>query len=239
MLGSIYVRVQDKENAKVIAERLVRRHPDSMTAIKLAGRAYWLNMEWGTWQSLLDANLQYRPNDRDLLLESANEAEAESDFPRARRTLHRILATGKGIAEDYNQYAWLSLFGDQVDEDAVAASQQAVLLTKNNNYAYLHTLACLNAANGQTAEARQLLLEAMSVAGLEEPDGATWFGFGRIYEQYGLTNAAIKAYRRVDDAACQVNNDSPRSLFPKNGVLRNYPCQPELSWATVRDAGPI
>ena len=92
----------------------------------------------------------------------------------------------------------LSLFDDQVDDQALAAAQQANLLSKNDNYAYLHTLACLNAARGETAEARQLLLEAMSSGHLEEPNGAIWYGFGRIYEQYGLYDAAANAYKRVE-----------------------------------------
>ena len=95
-------------------------------------------------------------------------------------------------------YAWLSLFEDNVDDQALAAAQQANLLSKNSNYAYLHTLACLNAARGETAEARQLLLEAMSTGNLEEPNSAIWYGFGRIYEKYDVYDAAAAAYQRVE-----------------------------------------
>jgi hypothetical protein len=63
---------------------------------------------------------------------------------------------------------------------------------------------------GRTAEARQLLLQAMSVAGLEEPDSSIWYGFGRIYEQYGLNDAAIGAYRRVEMPA---GNLDPADTF--------------------------
>lgn len=38
----------------------------------------------------------------------------------------------------------------------------------------------------------------MSAANLAEPDGAIWFGFGLIYEQYGIPNAAVAAYRHVE-----------------------------------------
>src|SRR5260370_32526178 len=77
-------------------------------------------------------------------------------------------------------------------------SQQANLLRKNNNYAYLHTLACLDAARGETAEARQLLLEAMSTGNMEEPNSAIWYGFGRIYEQYGCYDASPAAYPPIE-----------------------------------------
>lgn len=197
LLASMYLRVGDRANAKLVAERLLHGHPDSMTAIRFAGKAYKLNTEWEAWRSLVEARLKRQPNDRSLLLESANEAAAEGDFTQARKALHSILASGNGTAEDYNQYAWLSLFVAQVDDDALAAAQQATLLSKNSNSSYLHTLACLDAARGQTAEARQLLLEAMSRGAMEEPNGVIWYGFGRIYEQYGLMDAAARAYRRV------------------------------------------
>jgi tetratricopeptide (TPR) repeat protein len=198
LLATIYLRAEDSVHAKLISQQLFDRQPDSATAVGLAGQAYSLTKDWAVWRSLLDARIQRHPNDRFLLLQSAAEAEAEGDFPRARRAFRIILDSGNALADDYNMYAWLSLFDDQVDDQALAAAQQANLLSKNDSYAYLHTLACLNAARGETAEARQLLLEAMSSGHLEEPNGAIWYGFGRIYEQYGLYDAAANAYKRVE-----------------------------------------
>lgn len=198
LLASIYLRVPDATNAKLVTEQLLHRQPDSVTAVSLAGSAYKLTADWAAWKSLLDAQLQRHANDRSLLLQSAAEAEAEGDFPRARRALGIILNGGNALADDYNRFAWLSLLDDKVDDQAIAAAQQATLLSKSSNYAYLYTLACLDAARGETAEARQLLLEAMSSGSLEEPNSAIWYGFGRIYEQYGLYIAAANAYKRVE-----------------------------------------
>ena len=77
------------------------------------------------------------------------------------------------------------------------AAQQAKLMGKNAVSAYLKTAAWVAAGLGNTAEARALLLEAMEAANLEEPDGDVWYGFGRIYEQYGVNDAAVTAYQRV------------------------------------------
>jgi hypothetical protein len=158
LLASIYLRAEDGTNAKLISQQLLDRHSNSATAVTLIGRAYSLTKSWSAWKSLLEARLQLHPNDRSVLLETAAEAEAEGDFPRARRAFRIILDSGNTLADDYNLYAWLSLFDEQVDDQALEAAQQANLLSKNNNYAYLHTLACLDAARGETAEARQLLL---------------------------------------------------------------------------------
>jgi tetratricopeptide (TPR) repeat protein len=198
LLATIYLRAEDSTRAKLISQTLLDRQPDSATAVDLAGRAYSLAKDWAAWKSLLDARLQRHPDDRNLLLQSAAEAEAEGDFPRARRAFRIVLDSGHALVGDYNMYAWLSLFEDSVDDQALAAAQQANLLSKNNDYASLHTLACLDAARGETAEARQLLLEAMSSGHLEEPNSAIWYGFGRIYEQYGVYDAAAAAYKRVE-----------------------------------------
>jgi tetratricopeptide (TPR) repeat protein len=197
LLASIYIQVDDAANAKLISQQLLLRHPGSTAAISLAGRAYGLSKDWASWKSLVDAALAKRPNDRNLLLQSAAEATAAGDLSRARRARRVILDSGHAVAEDYNMYAWLSLFEDHVDDQALEAAQQAVLLSKNSNYAFLHTLACLNAARGATAEARQLLLESMTAHNLEEPDSSIWYGFGRIFEQYGEIDAATSAYKRV------------------------------------------
>jgi tetratricopeptide (TPR) repeat protein len=198
LLASIYLRAEDGTNAKLISQQLLNRHSDSATAVALTGQAYSLTKSWSAWKSLLDPRLQTHPNDRSLLLQTAAEAEAEGDLPRARRAFRTLLDSGNALADDYNMYAWLSLFDEQVDDQALEAAQQANLLSKNSNYAYLHTLACLDAARGETAEARQLLLEAMSTGNLEVPNSAIWYGFGRIYEQYGVYDAAAAAYQRVE-----------------------------------------
>jgi tetratricopeptide (TPR) repeat protein len=189
---------EDSVAARLTSQRLLARQPDSITAVMLAGRAYGLTKDWVSWKALLATHLQDHPNDRGLLLQEAAEAEAEGDFSRARRAFRTILDGGHALADDYNMYAWLSLFVGTVDDQAFAAAQQANLLTRNSNYAYLHTLACVSAAQGKTAQARQLLLEAMISGYMDEPNGAIWYGFGRIYEQYGVYDAARAAYNRVE-----------------------------------------
>lgn len=184
-----------------MTRRLLDREPDSTAVVTLAGHAYALTKNWAAWKSLLTARLQKHPEDRALLFQSVAEAEAEGDIPHARQALQSILDSGHGLSEDYNLYAWLSLFDKTVDDKALDAAQQVNMTTKDSNYSYLHTLACLDAARGNTTEARQLLLEAMKAGHLEEPNAAIWYGFGLIYEQYGVNDAALAAYTRVKKEA--------------------------------------
>jgi hypothetical protein len=37
----------------------------------------------------------------------------------------------------------------------------------------------------------------MDAARLGQPNSEVWFGFGAIYEQYGVADAAIDAFRKV------------------------------------------
>ncbi len=197
LLAHIYLHTGDGANAEHTARELLARAPDSDTAIGLLGAAYRLQKNLPAWRTLLESNLQRRPQDSALLKQAATEAEVEGDYTRARRSYASILESGQATSDDSNIYAWLSLFDNSVDEPALAAAQQANLQSKEENPVYLHTLACLNAAVGRVAEARQLLLQEMTFSGLELPDSAAWYGFGRIYEQYGVYDAATAAYRKV------------------------------------------
>lgn len=205
LLASIYLHTEDGPNAKRLTRELLQQYPDSATAIRLAGRADSLLKDWPAWTSMLDSRLAKRPHDRNLIEQQAEQAEAEGDFDRARKSLRTILDSGQALAADYNSYAWLSLFQGTIDTQAVEAAQQANLLTQNSSSAALHTLACVYAAQGKTTEARQFLLQAMSSGNLAEPDSSMWFGFGLIYEQYGFPNAAIAAYRHVGKPEGTIN----------------------------------
>jgi Flp pilus assembly protein TadD len=84
-----------------------------------------------------------------------------------------------------------------VGEDALKAAQHSTEVSKNSTFADLHTLACIYAAEGRTTEARQTLDQAMYAGNQPQPNSEVWFALGLIYEQYGATDAALAAYRRV------------------------------------------
>jgi tetratricopeptide (TPR) repeat protein len=147
---------------------------------------------------MLASHLARHPADRDLLLLEAGAAQVQGKFVDARKTLRTVLDGSEATSSDYNNYSWNALFEKNVDAEAIQAAQQANVLTKNGNFAYLHTLACLYAAQGKTAEAKQVLLQAMTAGNLAAPNPASWFGFGVIYEQYGVKDAAISAFKKIE-----------------------------------------
>jgi transglutaminase-like putative cysteine protease/tetratricopeptide (TPR) repeat protein len=198
LLAHGYFRMGDGPNTKKASEALLKDWPDSNTAILLAGRAYALQRDWPIWNQMLASHLARHPADRDLLLLEAGAAQVQGKFVDARKTLRTVLDGSEATSSDYNNYSWNALFEKNVDAEAIQAAQQANVLTKNGNFAYLHTLACLYAAQGKTAEAKQVLLQAMTAGNLAAPNPASWFGFGVIYEQYGVKDAAISAFKKIE-----------------------------------------
>jgi tetratricopeptide (TPR) repeat protein/transglutaminase-like putative cysteine protease len=198
LLSYAYLRVGDAAHAQSSSQALLAAYPDSPSAIGLAGRAYGLTRNYSAWNAMIASRVARHPDDRELLALSAQEASAEGDFARARKSYRAILDGGQAEVEDYNQYAWLTLFGGPVDAQAVEAAQQANSLTKNANFSILHTLACVYAAQGKAAEARQSLLQGMDSANMSTPSSPAWYALGAIYEDYGLADAARAAYLKVE-----------------------------------------
>jgi Flp pilus assembly protein TadD len=198
LLAQGYVRIGDGPKTRKAADALFSVYPDSATAMRLVGIGDYLNHDWGHWNAMVNAALVKHPTDRDMLTQKAMAQQAQGDFAGARKTLRQVLDTGQATSNDYNSYSWNALFQDKVDSDAIEAAQQANMLSKNASFAELHTLSCLYAAQGKTTESKQVLFQAMAAANLGYPNSEVWYAFGAIYEQYGIQDAAIIAYKKVE-----------------------------------------
>ena len=198
LLATLMGGVEDGPGLREVSAEILTKYPESYVAIDRAGIAARLTKDWSSWNQILASHIAKHPDDEVLLRLKAQFAEDQGDFALTRATEQLVIDKGKGGAGDYNQYAWSGLFDGQVGPEVVKAAQQANMLSNSNSFAELHTLACIYAAVGKTSEARELLLKSMTAANLSEPNSAVWFGFGSIYEQYGVNDAAINAYRKVE-----------------------------------------
>ena len=61
----------------------------------------------------------------------------------------------------------------------------------------LNTLAAIQAARGDLAEARQNMLESMTAGGSEEMRREDWLVYGMIAAGYGLDGVARAAFARI------------------------------------------
>jgi tetratricopeptide (TPR) repeat protein len=198
LLATAAIYAEDPSAGMPAVQRLLAEEPDSLTALRLAGHGYALQGDSASWLKLIGDRLAKKPGDHDLLEQQAAAYEAAHDWKAAQATLQKVLDTGKATAADYNSYAWLGLFHDRLGDDITKAAQQSAQMGKNSSFGELHTLACIDAAQGKTTEAREVLKQAMLAASLSEPNSAVWYALGMIYEQYGAKDAALAAYRKVE-----------------------------------------
>ena len=193
-----YIETENGAALKPIAAEILQKYPDSYEAIELGWKADALLKDWKGMNQLLDEHIAKHPDDETLLRQKSFAAAEQGDFASLRATEQLVIDKGKATSFDYNNSAWSALFDGKVDADVVKNAQQAAMLTNNSEFNELHTLACIYAFQGKTSEARELLLKAMAADNLSEPNSAIWYAFGAIFEQYGINDAAMDAYRKVD-----------------------------------------
>jgi transglutaminase-like putative cysteine protease/tetratricopeptide (TPR) repeat protein len=223
LLATGYRRMNDGPRLKEVSTEILSKYPDSYTAIRLAGNADALLKDWKDWDNMLDTRIAKRSDDENLLRMKVSAQEAQGDFAGSRQTEQKIMDLGKATASDYNSYAWSALFDGKVDADVTKDAQQAVMLSNNASFAEMHTLACIYAYQGKTVEARDLLLKAMKTVNQAVPNPEVWFGFAMIYEKYGLDDAAMEAYSKVEKPDSAILTDSTYLLANQRlQALRNH-----------------
>jgi len=209
-LLSGYDRLDEYDKALTVAAELAREYPESERMFYNQSfdlRALGRSEEADT---LAAARLKRIPDDLAAMRVLVYDATARGDYGRAHALAHDILDKGIAEAQDLNNVAWHSLFTGTVEpsdiEDALKGAQLG-----NNSANILHTLGCVYAEVGKTKEAREVLIQAMDVLNLDEPDENYWYAFGRIAEQYGERDAALANYARVTKPKTSV--EIPESTY--------------------------
>jgi tetratricopeptide (TPR) repeat protein len=191
-----YMATENWSAMRPPCERLLKAYPGSDTALELAGMAYSSLKQWPAWEAALEERKRRTPDDPVVQRLYANFYDMQGQTAKSREALKPLIESGRSTPVDLNGYAWDALFTGKVAQEDVEVAQRAA--TQAKSYAVMHTLACLYAEVGKLNQARQMLLESMEAASMSEPDGAIWYGMGRVAEQYGELDAAASAYARVE-----------------------------------------
>ncbi len=194
-LATAYGQLEEMDRALPVARRLFEAAPDSPTAFRSYVAALAENKQVDEARKLAQARLDKMPNDVDALRMLSLASTNSGDFEAARGHMQQIIDHSRPDAGDYNNLAWNALFTGTAFDQAIEHANQAVSLS--GGWGSIHTLAALYAEAGKSLEARTKLLEAMDTAGHEEPSSVDWYVLGRIAENYGATDAALAAYKRV------------------------------------------
>jgi len=221
-----YSNLEDYTDELAVASELAEQYPDSRRIffarcfdLRRLGRA-------DEADKLAQDRLKATPDDVDAMRALVMNAVAKEDYQTAYDRNKTIVNAAKAEASDLNGMAWQSLFFERAEgpdiETAVKASQLS-----SNNAAILHTLGCLYTEKGQVKQAREVLVHAMDILGLDEPNADYWYALGRIAEQYGENDIAVTDYARVDkpkssfqipDSTYVLAQNRLRSMKLKNAV---------------------
>jgi len=198
LLSRAAITVKDWKLLKEAGTRLLAANPGSDIALQFVVTAGIHNQDWETARKAIAARFARISDDLVAIRMAAFLAEAQGNFAEARKTLRPLIDNHRAEMHDFNQYTWEAIFLGKVTDEDLSILQSAI--NDNSYFPEIHTLACLYAEVGKTKEARELLLRAMDSQGIEEPNEEIWYGFGRIAEDYGLSDVARVLYRRVADA---------------------------------------
>ena len=191
-----YDRLRKYDKGVAVASKLQEQYPESDSAfrwhaffLRAAGRS-------GEADAIAQERLRRTPGDVDALRQMEYDAIAREEFAQAHDIAQRIVKDGKGGTSELNGIAWYSLFAGKPSDSDVDAALKAAQLS-NNAWGILHTLGCLYAEVGKLKESREVLVQAMDSANLDDPDSNFWYAFGRVAEQAGERDLALADYKRV------------------------------------------
>lgn len=195
-LMTAYSSLERWKDVLTVADRLAAKFPASAIAFRQANFALMKLNQQDEIRARGLARLEKIPGDMAALQVLGEHALQHGAYDQAMQYFAGVLDRANAGPGDYNQHAWTSIFAradlDQALEEARQAAGQ-----EPESYAILNTLAVLYAEQGKSSEAREALLQSIEQ---HEDDilGPDWYVVGRIAENYGITDAAIEAYQKVE-----------------------------------------
>jgi transglutaminase-like putative cysteine protease/tetratricopeptide (TPR) repeat protein len=196
ILGALRGAGRD-EDALRLARSLLAADPGSRPAFLVEAAALRKLGRAREIPAAAEAVLARVPDDPDVLSVVAVGQLEAGDLEAAVRTWRRAVVAGRATPMIYNDAAWLLLYREPVAPEALEWARRGVEDEGRTNEASLNTLAAAYAASGRPAEARDVLLESMSVGGMRPLADSDWLVHGWIAEDLGLLDAARAAYARV------------------------------------------
>jgi tetratricopeptide (TPR) repeat protein/transglutaminase-like putative cysteine protease len=179
-------------------ERLFTAYPDSETAMVIYATGLSFGGRAAEAQTIVSKWLEKQPKNAPALRMLTSVAAKTHDYGAAARYAEQIIDKLTPTSEDYNNAAWFEMFAGDLAH-ALDNARRATNDDKATSAAALHTLATVYAETGKNVEARDALLRTLDRAQREQPSSSDWYVLGRLAENYGVADAALAAYKRVED----------------------------------------
>lgn len=196
-LANAYASRKEWKSVVPIAERLLAAYPESESAFTSNVYALSLSGRTADAEALAKSRLAKKPKDDEALRALSTNAAKARDYAAAAKYAEQIVDELSPTQNDYNNAAWFELFVGNVNH-AMENARRATAEESQTSPAALHTLATLYAETGKNIEARDALLRTLDKSRRETPDSSDWYVLGRMAENYGVREAALAAYKRVD-----------------------------------------
>jgi tetratricopeptide (TPR) repeat protein len=192
-----YQTMENWNEMLVVSDRLSAKFPDSAAAFIASAIALTKLDRRDDVHTRALARLQRIPGDNAALNVLGDLALDRGAYEEAVGHYAGVLERANARPNDYNQHAWASVFA-KADLDKAIEEAQHATKAEPEDYAMLNTLAVLYAEQGRSAEARETLLKSLEQHEDEDVHSEDWYVVGRIAENYGIADAAIEAYERVE-----------------------------------------
>jgi tetratricopeptide (TPR) repeat protein len=196
-LTEAYYTAKHYDKALAEAEKLVARLPRSPSAVFSALRAAYAGGGKKEADRILSGRLDLFKSNVAAQRLFAFTAMQYGDTDRTISLHKAIVDAGRGTENDFNQLAWADVMAGKVTPATLETAKRGLTSSKNEPASLLHTLATVQVELDQTAEARTSLLQRMDHLAQDEPDDSEWYVFGRIAENFGLSEEATAMYRRL------------------------------------------
>jgi Flp pilus assembly protein TadD/transglutaminase-like putative cysteine protease len=191
-----YGNAEDYEKLLSVSTGLAKEYPESKQVFNSECFALRAVGRFDEANDLAQQRLKRLPDDVDAMQALVRNAIAREDYRASHDLTQKIINAGKGDASDLNGLAWQTLFYSRAGGPDIESAIKATEMSQNNPH-ILHTLGCTYAEAGRTKEAREVLIQAMDLQDLDEPNPDYWYGLGRIAEQYGELEFAKADYDKV------------------------------------------
>jgi tetratricopeptide (TPR) repeat protein len=199
-----YVSLEKWPEMLATAERLAERFPDSGAAFRHVYFALNKLERDAEVPKRAQARLEKFPGDMAALQVLGEHALEHGAYTDAARYFAGVLDRAGAGPGDYNQHAWTAIFANENLEKAIEEARHAVTKAPES-HAILNTLAVLYAEHGQSTEAREALLQSVEKHDDDEIQPSDWYVVGRIAENYGINDAAVEAYQKIEKPKARVS----------------------------------
>ncbi len=205
-----YSSADELERQVALIETILAEHPDKPRPYgSLVASLYELGRHEDRLQAARD-RLEVVPDDVAARQTSARALESLGRTDEAREIIIALDREGEATGRDLNQLAWLDVIEGRVDAATVRTAERAAELSKYQNSATLHTLACAVLERGELTRAVELVAYSAKLQGYTAatlPDH-WWYVVARIAEDLGERDTATRIYQRIEEPEEHYPGDS-------------------------------